>query len=155
MILGRGRLVEIETHDIQNGCIILPNSVECIGTEVFKDQFSLKQMELNTHVSKICNFAFCGCKNLKSIEIKNPNCILGVGCFEDCINLKKVVLPQNLIELQSSVFRNCTELEQIVIPNTVKKLIIYSFLGCEKLKEIKWREKIYSYADLYAYRCFY
>ena len=99
MKIGSGMLVEIEMHDIQNGEIILPNSVDYLGTEVFKNQFGLKQIELSTHVSEIGSFAFCGCENLKLLEIKNPNCILGVGCFKNCINLKKVVLPKNLIEL--------------------------------------------------------
>ncbi len=106
-------LIKITDDDIRYGTITIPNNVNYIGNEAFKN-----------------------CKFLKHIIIPNSVEGIGKGAFENCINLKSIDMSCNINNIEGSAFRNCTLLTSIIIPKNVTTIKEYVFCDCKSLKNI-------------------
>lgn len=88
-------------------------SLNTIGQHVFEES-SLESIDFDGSISKIDDYTFKNCKNLK--EIKLPNTVtapLGSYSF-DGANIKKFFMPKSLSSMYLSAFNNA-EVEQIEI----------------------------------------
>lgn len=70
-------------------------------------------------VEKICEDAFKGNKNLKSISFPSTVTFIGDGAFEECENLETVTFAENsnITELKSNLFKKCKKLTSVNIEN--------------------------------------
>ena len=175
--------------------IIIPSNVTTIGTDVFGDckalssvtllgnalvtkdynsKFSLESIfgEQVTHyvvegdITKIGNYAFFGCSNLKSIILPNsidsigkyafsgcktlqifdtPNVIaIGEGAFERCSSLSSITISNELTKIENSVFQDCTSLLSFRIPAKVDTIGNSAFQNCINLKHISITQNVKS-----------
>ena len=58
--------------------------VTSIGYKAFYNKFSLTEVVVPDTVSKIKEYAFADCKNLKTVTIKNTDCHIDSSSFENC-----------------------------------------------------------------------
>ena len=93
-------------------------------------------------VTKICDNAFSGCKNLEIIDICDNIEEIGEWAFSDCENLKTVKLPNAIKEIKNSTFDDCKSLETIVSPDCVTKIERNAFSGCEELIDLILPEEL-------------
>lgn len=121
--------------------IVLPESLESIGTYAFYDCKNLKKVTLPSSLKKIDSYAFYGCSSLEAITfpsslkeignsafhetkisritIPNSNTKLNGGIFEDCKELTEVNFPEGITEIPNNLFDGCVKLENISIPASV------------------------------------
>ena len=151
-------------HDIaENGHIEIPDTicfrgytfkVTSIGISAFNANVlfskveSIKSIDLGDNIKKIEPYAFGGCINLKSINLKNVYEIGGCA-FSGCSSLENIDIKK-LSTIDEYTFNGCSKLISVVF-DTVSLLSWDAFDGCFSLTSLKIDsvEKIESYAFNY------
>lgn len=128
--------------------VVMPDSVEIIGNDVFLGCKNLKEIKLSKNLKKISYGAFLDCINLNSIGIPDSIEIIEEDAFWGCENLRKIRLSRNLTMIGDDAFGKCTNLECIIwngkseekgvlrLPEKVKSVGNKTFSSCEKLKKV-------------------
>lgn len=115
--------------------VILPSTLEYIGSEVFKNCTSLETVDLsktNINLLQLNVFQNSGVKNIlfpKSLKI------LKVSAISQCKNIKKLEFP-GVEEICSYAISECENLQEIVLPKA-KKIEYSSVIMCMNLKVVK------------------
>lgn len=95
-------------------------------------------------ITKLDNYAFSQCYNLKRIKNLKDIKSLGMGVFQECHSLKKLDLSHITdTTLNISLFR-MSGLEEFAIPPSVESLEEYTFYDCKGLKKIEGMERMKS-----------
>lgn len=85
--------------------LILPNNLECIGDEAFKDWVQLRSISLTDSVTSIGASAFYNCASLSDITIPASVTSIGSDAFSLCTKLSSVTFKGNECRLADvSVF---------------------------------------------------
>lgn len=84
-------------------------------------------------VTKIGDYAFCGCKDITSVKIPNSVTTIGNNAFSDCENITTIEMPNSVTTIGNEAFSGCENITTIEIPNSVTTIGINAFLGCKKL----------------------
>ena len=87
-------------------------------------------------VVTVSDWAFCGCKDLRSIEIPDSVYEIGEGAFYMCEALEELTVPDSVVRIDDTAFRGCTALRQVTIPESVKEFGWGLFNGCVDLTVI-------------------
>lgn len=144
--------------------VVIPESVEVIGSSAFRGCGKLSVVELRTRglsgLHEIAPNAFSNCERLSYIQLPETlkkighhsfiNCTElteiaipgGVECpeegaFEGCSRLRSVILKNGVRELGKSAFAGCEHLEAVKLPDTLKKIGAYAFSECKELRSIQ------------------
>lgn len=90
--------------------IVLPESIEWIGEDAFRDCSLLKEIVIPENVRKIGAGAFANCDSLEKIEIPFNVTTIGEGTFDYCDMLKDVYcyFPGLKFATYGIVFKNCS-----------------------------------------------
>lgn len=99
--------------------IVLPDTIEIIGDQAFRDCKKLKKVTFP--------------KNLKKIED---------GAFANCIALEKAIIPEGTEIVEEEAFKNCTALAEVFLPKTLQDCGFQSFDGTTALKKITFEDGI-------------
>ncbi len=75
-------------------------------------------------------------KESTSFIINNNVTKIGEYAFERCINLKNITIPNTVTQISSNAFCDCYSLESLEIPNSVTSIGHFAFYGCSSLKTI-------------------
>ncbi len=77
--------------------IVLPDSVESIESETFREYINLERV-VGNNIKEIGNIAFADCVKLSQVEVGNQLQIIGNQAFSHCYQLK-YLKPQKQLEL--------------------------------------------------------
>ena len=113
--------------------VILPSSLETIGTRAFDGCTNLSSAVLPSSLTTIGEYAF----NLCAIEeVTVPASVTSIGrhAFIQNFSLKKAVILNSVISWAE--FRYCTLLEDVTISDNVTSIDSYAFSDCPNLKKI-------------------
>ena len=101
---------------------------------------SLKEVELNEGLLKICMWAFKNCNSLERIVFPSTVTEIDSYAFQYCNSLKEVVLNEGLERIGSHTFEDCKSLQSITIPSTLTHINRDAFKGCSNLREVVLKE---------------
>jgi hypothetical protein len=73
----------------------VPHGVKTIGRFAGKKR-QLAYVTIPDTVTKIGEYAFCGCKNLINIEIPNSISVIRHNAFQDCKQMKDILVPEHI-----------------------------------------------------------
>lgn len=93
--------------------VVIPEGVEAIGDNSFRDCENLKSVTLPGTLKAIENSAFQNCKDLEEIVLPEGLETIGDYAFNGCTNLKKIHLPASLNKLGTSAFFHCGTLAEV------------------------------------------
>ena len=168
------------------GCQIdyvrIPNSVERILPEAFKNCTNLKTITIPENVISLFFEAFAGCTSLQTVRIYGPieqpedngyvvdadvfkDCsalqtivfgdkmkYIGQNWFKGCYTLKSVSIPDNITEIKRGAFYDCSSLEEVKLPAHLKTIPSYCFYYCRWLKGIFIPQEVTEIKD-HAFAC--
>lgn len=83
--------------------VIIPNTVEVIGTQAFSCT-NLQEIIIPNSVRKIKNAAFKNCANLVNITIGNSVTKIEDATFQGCCSLKNITMGDNITEIEAWAF---------------------------------------------------
>lgn len=114
--------------------INIPKSVTLISSEAFSFT-AIESIEIPENLKGINNYVFYHCSNLRNIVLPDTIQWVGESAFCGCKQLKKINLP-NISWIGRDSFSG-SALESITLPEGVDAIPSGSFLGCKNLKEVK------------------
>ncbi len=115
--------------------IILPESLEIIGTYAFYDCKNLKKVTLPSSLEKINSYAFYGCSSLEAITFPSSLKEIGNSAFHGT-KINRIVIPNSNTRLNGSVFGDCKELTEVTLPEGITEIPDNLFDSCVKLENI-------------------
>lgn len=117
-------------------CIIVESGVTKIGNFAFGFCDNLRRVELPDSVTEIGMSAFVFCGKLKDLKLSANVVTINRSAFCGCWNLSRIKLPAGLVEIGDNAFINCAGLREVEIPVSVKTIGDKAFENCENLKEV-------------------
>ena len=116
----------IKNYAFQNSeieSVIMPDSLKNIQQYAFKDCYRLHHVEFGHGITEIgkssqANMQFCGCKNLKVIEIPAQIKKIYRQTFS-FLNLDELVLHEGLEDINSFAF-SCCHIKELSLPASLK-----------------------------------
>lgn len=117
--------------------VVIPEGVEAIGYNSFRDCENLKSVTLPGTLKIIEGSAFFNCKALEEITLPEGLETIGEYAFSGCVNLKKIHMPASLTTLKDFGFSHCTALSEVsgLRPELLKEYGI--FVHCDGLADEK------------------
>lgn len=122
--------------------VILPSTVKSIGYSAFSGCSGLEAINFPSGLTTIGNYAFYECSSLKAVELPNTVVSLGSNVFEDCTKLETVTTSTGLDKIPSYTFKNCTSLTTVTIKNGVEVIESSAFTGCSSLMNVTLPESL-------------
>lgn len=116
--------------------IILPNTLDYIGSFAFFGCVSLTTISIPSQVQHIGVYAFGQCSSLNSIMIANGVKEIERYAFAQCSSLKTINIPNSVKNIGSGAFSGCVSLETASISNNVEYINERLFAGCSSLTSI-------------------
>ena len=160
-------IIETATNTLVTGCknTSIPNSVEIIGDNAFRDCNGLTSVTIPESVTSIGNYAFYDCTGLEEVHISNVAAWCGVYFGNSSANplyyaenlylngalLTELVIPGGVKEIKGYAFYKCTGLTKVVIPNSVTNIENYAFRGCSGLASVTSLATTAPYVNRYSF----
>ena len=85
---------------------------------------------------EIYNYAFCGCKDLRQVNITNSIPGIGDGAFMQCPDLEAVAMGSSTECIGTNAFQGCTQLSAVRLGNGLKVIGKNAFYGCSGLNSL-------------------
>ena len=133
--------------------LIIPDSMELIGDEVFCDCHNLESVKMGKNVKYIGESAFEDCSSLKNIEIPAGVTVINERTFYNCYALSSVSLGNNITSIGERAFYDCKNLENITIPDSVNHIGDRAFYNCFKIKDVTIPDGLTSIGEYVFYDC--
>lgn len=127
-----GETVALLTANRGYGKIIIPDSVEIIGTSAFSSN-QIGEVDFGNGLKYIERSAFAMSATLEKAIFPDSLIKIGRTAFKDCKALYVVDIPNGCQEIGQLAFENCTSLTEIFIPASVNTIGSNAFRGCENI----------------------
>lgn len=103
-----------------------------------------KNIVIPEGVTRICDFAFHGCKTLETVKFPSTLVRIGERAFAGCTNLKDFILPESVKDIGSAAFMSCKSITTVVLSANLVNLDMDAFSYCSNLKTVYVHaEKVY------------
>lgn len=126
----------------------LPNTLQSIEDEAFRDDSSLISVTIPNSVTSIGNYAFYNCSGLSALTIPQSVTSISTRAFYNCRNLASVTIGNSVSYMGYEVFYNCSGLTSVTIGNAVTFIGTSAFCGCSNLEEVHISD-IASWCNIY------
>ncbi len=127
--------------------IIIPDSVNSIGTYAFYNCTSLASVTLSENLTSIGSYAFQNCSSLSEITIPAGVTTIPTYAFYGCSSLTNVVIPSGVTSIGNYAFYNCSSLATVTIPGSVTSIGNYAFYGCGSLTDVYYAYSEYDWKN--------
>lgn len=107
-----------------------------IGTYVFENCKSLKNVRVPENIKTLPRGMFKGCSSLLSIAL--PQYLLSIDdyAFDGCSSLADIKLPIYLNSLGYRALADCSKLTSLNLPSSLQNIGSYAFAGCNAMERI-------------------
>lgn len=127
-------------HGARIGKLVLPDSIEILGEQVFYDA-AFADLTCSAFVLENMIADSYACGAIQRVEITSGEELPGQAFF-DGDSLAEVVLPNTMKRIGSHAFANCGDLETITLPDSVEYIDFGAFYNCHRLKTIQLGENV-------------
>lgn len=113
----------------------IPKNVKTIGCNAFEKTY-ISKIEIPNSVETIETEAFKDCDALEKVSLPSSLTTMGHNAFYGCTSLKKITIPSSLKTISSSTFYGCEKLETVKISSGVESIMGGAFNRCSSLKKV-------------------
>ena len=150
-----GNVTEINVSGFTNCSdmtnIILPNTVESIGSYAFTSAMSLTNIAIPNSVTAMGDYVFWRCTGLTSVNISTGITTIPYSTFSTCSSLTGITIPDNITTISGYSFYKCNSLEEITIPSSVTTIGSNAFSNCSALETINYNGTITQWNNVLKY----
>ena len=125
--------------------VIFEEGIKRICDQICYENKTIKKVIIPDSVEEIGSYAFVGCASLEKIELPTNLTVISDEAFNKCTALEYIDIPASVTWIGSSAFEGCTKLNSVNIENNEKnELKIYNhvFSGCQNLTELLLPERV-------------
>ena len=139
--------------------LTIPDSVETLGTETFRECTGLKTLKLGGGITKMGNTSttgfgtFQGCTALETVTIAPGTKVIGASAFKDCAAITSVTIPSTVENIYKQAFYNCTSLKSITIPTGTKLIDDNAFNNCKSATSLSIGSTVQTIGNGAFYKC--
>lgn len=120
--------------------IIIPNTIEAIGSAAFGNCLNLETVVIGDGVTVLAAGLFVGDISLKNVTIGKNVKTIETSVFNST-GIEELVIPDNVTEISDSAFQVCHYLENITIGSGIKNIPDkLFFVNCQNLKNVTLSE---------------
>lgn len=101
--------------------VFLPDNMESIPSYMYF-RSTIEKIQIPENVQTIEQEAFKDCYKLMEIELSDSVQIIGKEAFSGCNLLMKVMLPENLSEIQNDAFYGCPSDMRVIYKGTIEQV---------------------------------
>jgi hypothetical protein len=130
-------VLAIESEAFRNGTIesvVIPSSVEWIGTSAFENCEYLRRVELSEGLLEIQGNAFYECDQLEAVTVPETVREIGYGAFGHCASMTRITIGKEVKSIGANAFAYCYSLVTADLPDSVSSLGEGAFFCCIRLK---------------------
>ena len=114
--------------------VVIPSTVDGITVKeiafkTFYNNRTIESVTIPDSVTKIGNYAFAYCTNLKTVSIGNGVKTIGAYAFSSS-GIQKVEIPSSVEAISFAAFWKCGSLKEAEIPETVNSIESKAFVSC-------------------------
>ena len=117
------------------GNITIPSQIKKIDAGVFANKSSVTSVNLNT-VETLGTGVFKGCNDLTTVVLGNNLKSIPAETFWECRSLNSVTIPNSVTSIGENAFYQCASMSSITIPASVTDLSKDAFTQCDNLNSI-------------------
>ena len=133
--------------------VVIGSNITTIGDYAFYGCKNLKSVMIGKNVTSIGKCAFAKDTSLTSIVIPDKVKTVGSSVFDGCTKLKTVKLGKSLTSISDKMFYKCSSLTKVSIPAKVTKIGKSAFASCTKLSSVTIGKKVSSIGSNAFYKC--
>lgn len=149
--IGEGTFANTASDGIVLRKVIIPYTVKEIKQNAFNGNNTIEEVEFQIKggkgVTKIGNFAFANCTNLKSIVIPDTVTEIGSDAFYNCSSMTNIKLSTKIKQISYEMFHSCRTLEELNIPEGVTYIGAGGIANCSALKKLSIPSTLTSISD--------
>ena len=129
---------ELFSHCSSLQTIVIPNTVNVIGSGAFRRCTALQTLTIPDSVEEIIHEAFKHCDSLQQLQLpNNPQFqTIPIGLCQGCHALESIAFPPNIYMIHEDAFRDCRSLREVRIPESVMIIGERAFKGCTNLQRL-------------------
>lgn len=94
------------------------------------------RFEEGSSLSRIGEYAFMGCTNLRSVILPAREMTIGESAFRECSALEEICIPEGVEVLPRGLMSWCERLERVSLPSTLRRIGAHVFAYCGNLRDI-------------------
>ena len=120
----------------------LPSTVTTLASaESFNDAdlCVLENVALGNGVRVVPDYAFAGCRWLRTLVIGENVHIVGLRAFKGCASLEELALPTMLVSIGTEAFAGCNGLLSVTMSAALTSIGLRAFAGCSSLRTVTMR----------------
>ena len=110
---------------------VFGDSVEVIPAYLCKNMNLLDTIVLPPSVNSLGTYAFAFCSNLKSINLPVTQKTLPISFLEGCTSLESIELPATLTTISSDAFYGCSKLANVTLHEGITTINQRAFYNCK------------------------
>ena len=122
-------------HQARN--VTIPDDVEEIAKEAFKDCTKIRELHLNKNLKRIGESAFYRCNNMELVEMSSQLSHISKRAFYRCQSLKAIDLSKSIVSIEEQAFAFCNKIKSIKLDERLTELDITAFEDCTSLEQIE------------------
>lgn len=96
----------------------------------------IESVVVDSGITKIGDYAFVCCYNLKNVNFASSVEKLGEGVFQNCSSLTNFTIPSHIKTVGAYAFRSCPNLQRVTFEDGVKSIGRYAFENCSALEYV-------------------
>ena len=116
--------------------VSLPQTLQAIDANAFKNFTNLKSILIPANVSSIGDYAFQGCKSITSISIPKSVTNIPQSAFDGCTGLTSVGNISFCTSIGNRAFYGCSNLTDVGELPSCASIGSYGFYGCSSLTSL-------------------
>lgn len=113
--------------------ITIPDDIETIATDAFKNNTNVQEIRFGKKVSKIEPYAFWGCSKLDTVVLNDGLKNIGDFAFANCKAIQQFTVPDSVTSIGIYSFQDDVNMTDITIPFRCMSIHESAFDGCYKL----------------------
>lgn len=116
--------------------IELGSNITSLGYSVFEECTSLQSVKLNANITSIPGSTFYKCSSLSNVEIGSPITEIGESAFRDCTSLTKFDVPSGVTTIGLRAFAMDVNLTDVTLPSSLTKIDREAFSNCYGIADL-------------------
>ena len=138
---------------VEDGAVIfLRRGEPAISPSTVKGKICIPDKIDQLQVIGIGDWAFYGCKGIKSVAIPSSVSYIGKYAFSQCTGLEEITIPRGVQSIEEATFEGCSRLKSVTLPEGLDHIWISAFSGCA-FKTIKIPESVLTVEGLAFFKC--